>query len=54
MSDARKIITIHEKPSIPTKEYDWSASREDYELGDHTGFGRTEQDAIDHLKELES
>jgi len=49
----RKIITIHECPPIPVRDYDWSALREDYDEGDFIGYGRTEQDAIDDLLEKE-
>lgn len=45
----RKIITTHDFPSIPVRNYDWSANRENYELGDLIGTGKTEQDAIDDL-----
>ena len=45
----RKIITIHERPPIPIRDYDWSAIREDYDEGDLIGYGKTEQDAINDL-----
>ena len=44
-----KIITSHDYPPIPIRDYDWSAIREDYEPGDPIGTGRTEQDAINDL-----
>lgn len=43
------IITTHDYPPIPIRNYDWSAVREGYEPGDPIGTGRTEQDAIDDL-----
>jgi hypothetical protein len=49
----RKIITSQDCPPIPVRDYDWSASREDYDEGDFIGYGRTEQDAIDDLLEQE-
>ena len=49
----RNIITNHECPPIPIREYDWSASREDWDLDEPIGYGRTEQDAIDDLIEKE-
>lgn len=49
----RKIITSHECPPIPVREYDWSAAREDWDEGDLIGYGRTEQEAIDDLIEQE-
>jgi hypothetical protein len=44
-----KIITSHDYPPIPIRDYDWSAIREDYDEGDLIGTGRTEQDAINDL-----
>ena len=48
-----RIITNHDCPPIPTREYDWSAIREDYDEGDYIGYGKTEAEAIANLKELE-
>tara|TARA_S200002703_G_scaffold16790_1_gene13969 strand:- start:1274 stop:1480 length:207 start_codon:yes stop_codon:yes gene_type:complete len=48
-----KIITRHEYPPIPIRDYDWSAVRQDYEPGDPIGHGKTEQDAIEDLLEAE-
>lgn len=45
----RKIITSHDCPPISVRDYDWSASREDWDEGDFIGYGRTEQEAIDDL-----
>jgi hypothetical protein len=50
----RKIITSHDFPPIPVRDYDWSASREDWDEGDWIGYGRTKQDAIDDLLEQEN
>jgi len=49
----RKITTSHDCPPIPSKDYDWSASREDWDEGDLIGYGRTEQEAINDLLEQE-
>ena len=49
----RKITTSHDCPPIPVRDYDWSASREDWDEGDFIGYGRTDQDAIDDLIEQE-
>ena len=49
----KKIITIQDCPPIPVRDYDWSASREDWDEGDCIGYGRTEQYAIDDLLEKE-
>jgi hypothetical protein len=48
------IITSNDYPPIPIRYYDWSAFRDDYDEGDLIGHGRTEQDAIDNLIELEN
>ena len=47
------IITSFDYPPIPIREYDWSAIRDYYDAGDPIGYGRTEQEAIDNLKEQE-
>ena len=49
-----KIITIHDYPPIPIRDYDWSAIRGDYDAGDLVGSGRTEQDAVDDLLRQEA
>lgn len=48
-----KIITSFNYPPIPIRNYDWSAFREDYDEGDLVGHGKTEQEAINNLKEQE-
>ncbi len=47
----RPIVTKHVYPPIPCRSHDWSATFEDYDLGDLTGHGATEQAAIDDLLE---
>ena len=47
------IITIYSPPPIPVRTYDWSAIRQGYDAGDHIGYGETEQQAINDLKERE-
>ena len=47
------IRTSFEYPPIPIRDYDWSAIRDDYDSGDLIGYGRTEQEAIDNLKQQE-
>ena len=49
-----KIITSHDYPPIPLRQYDWSAIRDSYDAGDAIGYGATEQEAIDNLKEQEN
>lgn len=48
------IKTEYWAPPIPDRSYDWSAYRYNWDLGDPIGYGRTEQEAIEHLKELEN
>ncbi|MFA5951525.1 MAG: hypothetical protein WC807_14695 [Hyphomicrobium sp.] len=45
----RKIVTRFDPPPIPIRSCDWTASFEDYDLGDPVGLGGTEQEAIDDL-----
>jgi hypothetical protein len=49
-----KIITSHDYPPIPTRDFDWSAFREDYEPDDLVETGRTERDAIKDLMRQEN
>ena len=44
-----KIITSHEYPPIPIRDYDWAAYRDNYDEGDLIGYGKTEQEAIQDL-----
>lgn len=44
-----KIITNYDYPPIPNRNYDWSATRDNYDEGDLIGHGKTEQMAIDDL-----
>ena len=49
----KKIITRHIYPPIPSRDYDWEATREDYDEGDLIGYGRTMEEAVNDLIELE-
>jgi len=49
----KKIITTNERPPIPCRSKDWSASREDWDLGEPIGYGSTEEDAINDLRQQE-
>lgn len=40
-------------PPIPIRCFDWSATSDDYGPGDPIGWGRTEQEAIEDLKQQE-
>lgn len=45
-----KKIKVHfEHPPIPVRDHDYSAVFDGYEPGDHSGSGRTEEDAIREL-----
>ncbi len=46
-----KIITKFVYPPIPQRQFDWAAVFDGYEPGAHVGYGHTEQDAIDDLKQ---
>jgi len=54
METEKEIITSFDYPPIPIRNYDWSAIRDYYDAGDPIGHGRTEQEAIDNLKEQEN
>lgn len=45
----RKIVTNYDPPPIPIRCCDWSATFDDYDLGDPTGHGATEAQAIEDL-----
>lgn len=47
--DKRKIVTKLDPPPIPIRDCDWSATFEDYDLGDPVGHGGTEAEAIADL-----
>lgn len=45
----RKIVTKYDPPPIGWRGADWSASYEDYDLGDPIGTGATEAESIEDL-----
>jgi hypothetical protein len=47
----RIVVTKYDPPPIPIRNHDWTATFEDYDLGDPTGTGATEQDAVNDLIE---
>ena len=47
--NGRKVVTKYDPPPIPIRTFDWSATFDDYDLGDPTGFGRTEEEALADL-----
>jgi hypothetical protein len=49
---AVKIVTQHICPPIPSFKFDWRATWDGYDLGDPVGYGATEQEAIDDLREI--
>ena len=46
-----KIKTEYWAKPIPPRQFDWIAVDDNYEPGGPIGHGRTEQEAIDDLKE---
>jgi hypothetical protein len=51
---SRKIITKFEHPPIPLRHLDWVAIYEGDEEDGLRGWGSTEQEAIENLKNQES
>lgn len=49
-----RIITHHEFPPIPLRQFDWCAYRDGDEESGRYGWGPTEQAAIDDLLQLEA
>ena len=47
----RKISTQFVNPPIPHRGHDWSANHDDYEPGGLIGYGETEDEAIQSLKD---
>lgn len=46
------IITTFDPKPIPIRCFDWEATFPDYDGGGPIGFGATEADAIEDLKEM--
>lgn len=47
----KKIVTEFVYPPIPIRTSDWSAALDGYEPGDCLGYGATEREAIEDLRE---
>lgn len=47
----KKINVVQTFPPITMRQFDWQATYDGYEPGDPVGYGETEQDAIDSLKD---
>ncbi len=45
------IKTSYDPKPVPSRNFDWSATFDSYEPGCPIGYGRTEQEAIEALKE---
>ena len=45
------IVTTFDAKPIPIRRFDWTATFEGYEPGDPIGYGETEEQAINDLKE---
>lgn len=48
-----KINVVQVNPPIPSRNFDYVATRDNYDEGDPVGYGATEQEAIDNLIEAE-
>jgi len=48
-----KIKVTHVYPPIACRNFDYVATRDNYDEGDPVGYGSTEQQAIDDLLEQE-
>ena len=48
------VVTRYIYPPIPIREFDWVALREDHDEFGPFGWGKTEQEAIEDLLEIES
>ena len=44
-----EIVTTYNPPPIPIRVFDWVATTDSYDEGDHIGYGKTEHAAIDDL-----
>jgi hypothetical protein len=49
----RKMVTVHEYPPIPNRNFDWKAYWDGEEETNHCGWGRTEEEAIADLRRLD-
>lgn len=49
----RKITTEFVHPPIPLRQFDWSAVRDGWDEDEPIGWGKTEDEAIADLLELE-
>lgn len=47
----KEIVTEYVHPPIPIRDFDWSATYEDYQPGDMVGWGFTKAEAIEDLKQ---
>jgi hypothetical protein len=47
----RKIETEYAPKPMPNRDFDWLASHEGWGLGEPIGYGATEAEAIEDLKE---
>lgn len=46
-----RIVTEYWPKPIPLRQFDWSAVTDNYEPGDAVGYGCTEAEAIDDLRQ---
>lgn len=48
-----KIVTVHQYPPIPVRDFDWVAFHDGEEESGHYGWGKTEAEAIKDLQRLD-
>lgn len=53
MIERERIVVEYVYPPIPDRQFDYAATRGDYDLGARVGWGPTELAAINDLLELE-
>lgn len=47
-----KIVTVFYQPPIPLRQFDWVAYQDGEEESGVYGYGRTEREAIEALKDI--
>ena len=46
-----EIVTTYVYPPIPLRQFDWSAVEDSYEPGRPIGYGKTEAEAVQDLRD---
>jgi hypothetical protein len=50
---AKKMIVTQILPPIPIRDFDWCAYWDGEEEGGHYGYGKTKEEAVEDLKQLD-